>query len=82
MPFQQLLSFQIHTLDGGYPPSKQKFGSIFGQARGLSVPLSLSEATLTRYPISVHSKGLTVTITLLDSTLMKKEGREPVELSC
>jgi hypothetical protein len=37
-------------------------------------PLSLLEATLTRHPISVHSKGLTENLTPLDATLTRNWG--------
>jgi hypothetical protein len=74
MPFPQLLSFVIHQWDGAYPPSRQRSCSIFGQWRGLSIPLSLLDATLTRRTISVHSKGLTGNLTPLDATLTKNRG--------
>jgi uncharacterized membrane protein YeaQ/YmgE (transglycosylase-associated protein family) len=44
---------------------------------GLALSLSLLEATLTRYPISVHSKGLTTTLNPLDATLTKNTGGGP-----
>jgi hypothetical protein len=107
------LLFSISCRDGGYPPSRQKSCSIFGQERGLSfslsllriprrmrilsppaageskgsspcsrrfspdfvLSLSLLDATLTRHPISVHSKGLTEKVTPLDATLTKNGGR-------
>jgi hypothetical protein len=43
-----------------------------------ALPLSLLDATLTRHPISVHSKGLTEALTSLDATLTKNGGREIV----
>jgi hypothetical protein len=70
------LLFSISCRNGGYPASRQKSCSIFGQEKGLSVPLSLLDATLTRHPISVHSKRLTENLTPLDATLTKNRGRE------
>jgi hypothetical protein len=68
------LLFSTSCRNGGYPPSSQKSFSLFAQATGLPVPLTLLKATLTRHPISVHSKGLTATLTSLDATLTKKQG--------
>jgi hypothetical protein len=42
------------------------------------VPLSPLSATLTRMPLSVHSKRLTGNLTPLDATLTKKRGEEGV----
>ena len=44
----------------------------------LALSISLLEATLTRYPISVHSKGLTGKLNRLDATLTKNTGRAPI----
>src|SRR4029077_8672913 len=40
------------------------WGGRISQTGDLCVPLSLLDATLTRHPVSVHSKGLTGTLTL------------------
>jgi hypothetical protein len=87
MPFQQPLSFQIHAGMGGYPPAHPTKDAhpepaCGGESKGTSpgsfrFSLSLLDATLTRYPISVHSKGLTATLTSLDATLTKNWGRGP-----
>jgi hypothetical protein len=88
MPFPQLLSFQIHAGMGGTPlriPRRMRILSDHRESKGSSpgsrrfspdsvLSLSLLEATLTRNPISVHSKGLTGMLTSLDATLTKNPG--------
>jgi hypothetical protein len=76
------LLFSILCRNGGYPlriPRRMRILSDHRESKGsspgsLRFSLSLLDATLTRHPISVHSKGLTATLTSLDATLTKNWG--------
>ena len=67
MPFQQLLSFQIHACNGGYREHMI-------QTKDLPIPLSPLGATLTTMRLSVDSEGIETRLSLLDATLTKNMG--------